>query len=72
MMEALKALAELQQAFDTTSYAFNRRLVRLLICSENDLTAPTKEFDIALERLRDCRTVLNLLETWIVDHSPPA
>lgn len=67
--DSTSSLVNLQQAFDQAAYAFNRALVRLLIVAQNDLTVPPAEYDRALERLKDTRRVLNLLETWIVDHA---
>ena len=64
------SLTELQKSFDQASYHLNRKLVKLLIASENDLSIPTKGLDEALEAVKAVRPILARLETWLIDHSP--
>lgn len=68
--DSTSSLADLQKQFDAAAYALNRKLIKLLIASENDLSIPTKGLDDALEACKAVRGILNTIETWIVDHSP--
>ena len=64
------SLTELQKSFDQASYHLNRKLVKLLIASENDLNIPAKMLDDALEAVKAVRVILSQIEPWLIDHSP--
>jgi hypothetical protein len=66
----IKALQELQGAYDLACGLVNRSLVKIILFAQNDGSVPLSAFDKALERAKEARAILGQLETWIVDNSP--
>lgn len=59
----IKALQELQSAYDLASGLVNRSLMKIVLFAENDGSAPLSAFDQALERVREVRTIISKVET---------
>lgn len=66
----VKALQELQTKFDLALWHANRSLVKIILLAQNDSSVPASAFYKALERVREVRSIIGQLETWLVDQAP--